>query len=112
MALRIGIDFFDWDLGTRMSRIYVVVLPYIRACCGIAAALLLCRVKVKGNFLLRLCDQCSYEIYLVHQLFILGTLSLMHVWCGFGVVLAIVCGVILVKVASSVIIRLMRLERI
>lgn len=78
--------------------IFDLFTKYAHGFLGVSIFLVLYGVfrSVKGNAVLRFSDRYSYYIYLVHQIFILGPMSLMTLVSDRVVNMAIICSCILV----------------
>ena len=85
---------FDYVMKIKFTG-YGVFCNYAHLLLGVAFSLILSKVfeNIKYNQILRFSDNYSYEIYLVHQFFILGPLSLMKLtnYTLLNVIIIIIC---------------------
>lgn len=106
-AFRIYVVYIKGVVDNQLINFFV---KYAHGFLGIALFLLLYLLfrNVKGNVLLRFSDKYSYCIYLVHQVFILGPLSLMNISSSLVLNIVIICvcifvsGVILKQVSGLI----------
>ena len=91
-AIRI---YFHYFRGITGNQLFALFERYAHGALGIALFLLLYQIlnNVKGNIILRFSDRYSYHIYLVHQIFILGPLTLMNVtsYIAVNILIIVVC---------------------
>ena len=102
--------YFSYFLVIRNNAIYDLFVKYAHGLLGVALFLVLYNLfsNIKSNPVLRFSDKYSYHIYLVHQVFILGPLSLMTVTSNLLLNISIICccilcsGLILKKINNFV----------
>lgn len=91
--------YFHYFRGITENQLFALFERYAHGTLGIALFLLLYQIlkKVRGNIILRFSDRYSYHIYLVHQIFILGPLTLMNITPYIAVNILIIIPCILVS---------------
>ena len=91
--------YFRYFRGIEDNLLINLFYKYSHGALGIALFLILYRLfkNIKSNFVLRFSDGYSYHIYLVHQIFILGPLSLMGITSSVAMNIFIICVCILVS---------------
>ena len=87
--------YFHYFRGITGNQLFDLFERYAHGALGIALFLLLYHIlnNVRGNIILRFSDRYSYHIYLVHQIFILGPLTLMNVtsYIAVNILIIVVC---------------------
>ena len=91
--------YFKYVKGTSFEGILRHATDYSHLFLGLAITLLLMLVlrQIKGNIIFSWSDKYSYEIYLVHQLFILSPLTLLTLFRSAGLNIIVTLAVILLS---------------
>lgn len=91
--------YFCYIKGIKGNLFIDLFVKYAHGVLGIALFLVLYKLfqNIKANKLLHFSDKYSYHIYLVHQVYILGPLTLMGITPIIGLNIAIICSCILVS---------------